>query len=67
MYSHARRDVTGAAASSDKIPSGNPFFDQFSRYFPELRARSTNAGHFFPEEDPAATNSILLSFLQGKI
>jgi hypothetical protein len=67
MYSHARRDATGVAATRDKIPVGNPFLDQFSRYFPDLRARSVNAGHFFSEEDPAATNSILLDFLMRKI
>ena len=67
MYSHIRKDATGAAASSDKVPTGNPFLEQFSRYFPDLRARSVNAGHFFPEEDPATTNSHLLDFLKGRI
>lgn len=49
------------------IPTGNPFSDQFSRYFPDLRARSVDAGHFFPEEAPEATNAVLEQFLAGRI
>jgi hypothetical protein len=49
------------------IPTGNPFSDQFSRYFPDLRARSIDAGHFFPEEAPEATNAVLTEFLAGRI
>jgi len=45
------------------VPSGNPFSDQFSRYFPNLRAVPVNAGHFFPEEAPEETNHALRSFL----
>ncbi len=45
------------------IPTGNPAVDQFSRYFPDLRARRMNAGHFFPEELPEETSNELLSFL----
>jgi pimeloyl-ACP methyl ester carboxylesterase len=52
---------------ADAIPTGNPFVDQFSRYFPDLRARQVNAGHFFPEEAPEVTNETLLAFLAGKI
>ncbi len=49
------------------IPSGNPFSDQFSRYFPDLRARAVEAGHFFPEEAPAVTNRHLDAFLAGRM
>lgn len=46
------------------MPSGNPFFDQFPMYFPNLRAEpAPGSGHFFPEEDPARTNRVLLKFL----
>jgi pimeloyl-ACP methyl ester carboxylesterase len=44
---------------------GNPFVDQFGRYFPDLRVRRVDAGHFFPEEAPDATNEALLRFLRG--
>ena len=48
------------------VPSGNPFFDQFHAYFPDLRAEPVaGAGHFFPEEQPAATNARLATFLAG--
>jgi pimeloyl-ACP methyl ester carboxylesterase len=49
------------------VPSGSPFLDQFSRYFPDLRARPINAGHFFIEEAPEPTNRFLLEFLKGRI
>lgn len=49
------------------IPSGNPFSDQFSRYFPDLRARHIAAGHFFPEEAPEETNATLGEFLAGRL
>jgi pimeloyl-ACP methyl ester carboxylesterase len=48
------------------VPSGNPFSDQFSRYFPDLRAVPVNAGHFFPEEAPEETNATLRHFLAGQ-
>jgi len=56
-----------AESPVDHIPTGNPFVDQFSRYFPDLRARRVDAGHFFPEEAPAVTNETLLAFLSGLI
>jgi pimeloyl-ACP methyl ester carboxylesterase len=49
------------------LPQGNPFFDQFSRYFPDLRARSVAAGHFLGEEAPAYINEVLLGFLAGQL
>ena len=49
------------------IPRGNPFVDQFSRYFPDLRVRRVNAGHFFPEEAPEVTNETLQAFLAGRL
>lgn len=67
MYAHATSVVTGASASSDVVPRGNPFLDQFSRYFPDLRARSVNAGHFFLEEDPGSTNRALIDFFKARI
>jgi pimeloyl-ACP methyl ester carboxylesterase len=49
------------------IPSGHPFFDQFSRYLPDLRARSVGAGHFLGEERPEYVNECLLAFLRGDL
>lgn len=57
---------SGSAAgdgSQPGIPQGNPFFDQFSRYFPDLRGRPISGGHFFPEENPGDTNKVLDEFL----
>ncbi len=50
-----------------EVPKGNPFFDQFARYFPDLRARSVGAGHFLGEEAPAYINETLLGFLAGRL
>jgi pimeloyl-ACP methyl ester carboxylesterase len=47
------------------VPTGNPFVEQFSRYFPDLRVQRVNAGHFFPEEAPEVTNQALVRFLGG--
>ncbi len=52
----------GRGATTD-VPRGNPFVDQFSRYFPNLRVHRVDAGHFFPEEAPEVTNAALLAFL----
>jgi pimeloyl-ACP methyl ester carboxylesterase len=57
----------GASEEVTEVPGGNPFLDQFARYFPDLRARAVDAGHFFPEEAPAATDRALLAFLRGAI
>lgn len=48
----------------NRVPTGNPFVDQFSRYFPDLRVQRVDAGHFFPEEAPEVTNEALLRFLR---
>ena len=62
MYGNARLGPGGVA--NNTVPSGNPFFDQFSMYFPDLTAVGVpGAGHFFPEEAPAFTNQTLLEFL----
>ena len=50
-----------------EIPTGSPFYDQFSRYFHDLRARSVAAGHFLGEEAPAYVNETLIAFLRGEI
>ena len=50
-----------------QVPGGNPFLDQFSRYFPDLRARSVGGGHFLGEECPAYVNECLLAFLAGAL
>jgi len=55
------RGGTSTAAAVEKAPSGSPFLDQFSRYFPDLRARPINAGHFFIKEAPEPTNRFLQS------
>ena len=46
-------------------PTGNPFVEQFPRYFPRLRVQPIRGGHFFPEENPADTNRVLREFLGG--
>jgi pimeloyl-ACP methyl ester carboxylesterase len=61
------RNPDAPARPVDTIPTGNPFVDQFSRYFPDLRARRVDAGHFFPEEAPDITNEALQSFLRAEI
>jgi pimeloyl-ACP methyl ester carboxylesterase len=67
LYARPTRGGTSAATAVEKVPSGSPFLDQFSRYFPDLRARPINAGHFFIEEAPEPTNRFLLEFLKGRI
>jgi len=67
MYARGTSAVTGAGGGNTAVPKGNPFLDQFARYFPDLRARAIAAGHFFPEEDPETTNRNLLDFLNGRI
>jgi pimeloyl-ACP methyl ester carboxylesterase len=67
LYARPTRGGTSAATAIEKVPSGNPFLDQFSRYFPDLRARPINAGHFFSEQAPEPTNRFLLEFLKGRI
>ncbi len=52
---------------SAKIPTVNPFFQQFPRYFPDLRARAVGAGHFLGEESPAYVNECLLAFVDGRL
>lgn len=55
-----------SAMAPGTIPSGNPFFDQFPAYFPDLRGEPVpGAGHFFPEEAPDFTNTRLRAFLDG--
>ena len=66
-YLARSRGTGGEGRPVDWIPTGNPFADQFSRYFPDLRARRVDAGHFFPEEAPAVTNETLSAFLAGRI
>jgi pimeloyl-ACP methyl ester carboxylesterase len=61
------RGPAGNPEPRDRIPSGNPFSDQFKRYFPDLRGRSVDGGHFFPEERPDETNETLLAFFEGRI
>jgi pimeloyl-ACP methyl ester carboxylesterase len=46
-----------------RAPSGDPFADQYSRYFPDLRARHADCGHYIPEEQPELLNEVLLDFL----
>ena len=59
--------VPSAGADPTRTPAGNPFVDQFSRYFPDLRSRSIAAGHFLGEEAPAAVNAYLVAFCAGLI
>jgi pimeloyl-ACP methyl ester carboxylesterase len=66
-YLSRSRGTEAEGRPEDWIPSGNPFSDQFTRYFPDLRARAVEAGHFFPEEAPDVTNGHLRAFLSGTI
>lgn len=66
-YLGRSRGTAGAGRAEDAIPTGNPFVEQFPRHFPDLRARRVDAGHFFPEEAPDATNEALVAFLRGEI
>lgn len=66
-YLSRSRGTAGDGRPADAIPAGNPFVDQFSRYFPDLRARRVDAGHFFPEEAPEVTNETLLAFLASNV
>ena len=59
--------AAGAGGARTGTPGGNPFFDQFNRYFSDLRGQSVTGGHFFPEENPTATNAALEWFLNGAI
>ena len=62
-----RRSAEPWEQGRTEVPSGNPFVDQFSRYFPDLRARSVAAGHFLGEEAPAYVNETLVAFLRGEV
>ena len=55
------------ASDPTRTPTGNPFVNQFSRYFPDLRSQSIAAGHFLGEEAPAAVNEHLLAFCSGAL
>jgi pimeloyl-ACP methyl ester carboxylesterase len=66
-YLARSRGTAAEGQPADRIPSGNPFSDQFSRYFPDLRGRGIEAGHFFPEEAPKETNQVLEGFLAGRM
>ena len=66
-YLSRSRGTDGEGRPEGYVPRGNPFSDQFSRYFPDLRARAVDAGHFFPEEAPEFTNAVLREFLAGRI
>lgn len=63
----ARSRGTEPVAEGAPRPAGNPFSKQFPRYFPDLRSRRVDAGHFFPEEAPVETNEALAAFLSGNI
>jgi pimeloyl-ACP methyl ester carboxylesterase len=62
-YGGGSRAKGSRQPASPKIPNGNPFFDQFTRYFPDLRGQAIPGGHFFPEESPEETNTALDGFL----
>jgi pimeloyl-ACP methyl ester carboxylesterase len=66
LWMYAGRGVT-TSRPNNTILSGNPFFDQFSRYFPDLRGHRIDGGHFFAEEKPEETNAVLRPFLAGTL
>jgi hypothetical protein len=57
----------GGEQGDDRIPSGNPFVDQFRFHYPDLRARAAGCGHFIPEEAPRFANDALIGFLGGAL
>ena len=59
--------AAGRQPSDDYIPTGNPYAEQFSRYFPDLRCRGIPVGHFIQEEAPERTTGILQQFFAGAI
>ena len=67
MYSRYLGRGGESAHGDERVPTGNPFLDQFSRYFPDLRARAVGCGHFIQEEAPEYTNEVLVDFLAGKV
>jgi pimeloyl-ACP methyl ester carboxylesterase len=66
MYGSYTARAAGSSKAPDEAPRGNPFFDQFPRYFPKLETMGVNAGHFFPEEAPDVTNGRLMQFLGSR-
>jgi pimeloyl-ACP methyl ester carboxylesterase len=58
---------SGRQPADDYIPAGNPYADQFSRYFPDLRCRGVPVGHFIQEEAPEVTTATLVKFFAGAI
>ena len=56
---------SGQPESQTVAPTGNPFVDQFPRYFPDLRTRSVNGGHFLGEESPEFVSATLIDFFNG--
>lgn len=67
FWVYARPGFSAQGVDPARVPRGNPFLEQFSRYFPDLRARPIDAGHFFPEQAPKETSAALLGFLAGAI
>ena len=61
------QDGDASSHGDATVPTGNPFYDQFPRYFPDLRVRRVNSGHFIPEEAPGYTNDTMLAFLAGRL
>jgi pimeloyl-ACP methyl ester carboxylesterase len=57
----------GGAFGEIDVPRGAPMLDQFSRYFPNLKAHRVDAGHFFPEEAAQETSNALLKFLSAPL
>jgi pimeloyl-ACP methyl ester carboxylesterase len=63
LWMFGQSSAVSTADDSRSVPRGNPFVDQFSRYFSDLRVQRVRAGHFFPEEAPEVTTAALQHFL----
>ncbi len=68
LYGHylGRGGSATTTSARTEPPTGNPFVDQFSSYFPQLTAHSVAAGHFLGEEAAPYVNETLAGFLGGQ-
>jgi pimeloyl-ACP methyl ester carboxylesterase len=64
LWLYGRSRLGAPREGRTKVPSGNPFVDQFSRYLLDLQVHEVPAGHFVGEEAPVVVNDALVAFLR---